>query len=176
MKKRIASISLLICLLSPVAATYVFFQFQKYQIKKEAKQQMIAGIDKEELILLKFNKTEIQQELKWEHSKEFEYNGEMYDVVEKHIEGDSIYYWCWWDHKETKLNKQLDVLVSKALDNEPQRQKKQNQLTDFFKNLFFESFTYELQTMPKLSSREFNYAEHFTSKYYSPPAPPPRKS
>lgn len=174
MKRKVAGISLLICLLSPIATTYLFFQFQKQQVKKEVKWQMIAGIDKDELVLLKFSKAQSLSELKWEHSKEFEYNGEMYDVVKKKIIGDSISYWCWWDHKETKLNKQLDTLLAKALDNNPQRNEKQNQLVYFFKNLFYENHTYELQIAPKLDIRQFYYSEIFTSRYYSPTAPPPR--
>ena len=51
---------------------------------------MIAGIDKKELVFFEFSHTENQQKLKWKHSKEFEFNGEMYDVVKKITSTDSI--------------------------------------------------------------------------------------
>lgn len=43
--------------------------------------------------------------------EEFEFNNQMYDIVDKVISKDSVQYWCWWDFKETKLNKQLDELL-----------------------------------------------------------------
>ena len=60
---------------------------------------MIAGIDKSELVLFKFSKEETTTKLNWKHAKEFEFNQQMYDVVEKQVSKDSIHYWCWWDFK-----------------------------------------------------------------------------
>ena len=97
---------------------------------------MIDGIDKKELVLLKFTKEQSKTELDWEHSKEFEYAGEMYDVVEETIKGDSIYYYCWWDHEETKLNKQLSDLVTKAMGQNQQNKENQNRLQNFLKTLY----------------------------------------
>lgn len=97
---------------------------------------MIAGIDKKELAILKFTVDEAQTKLCWEHSKEFEYDGEMYDVVETQVTRDSVLYWCWRDHEETRLNKQLDDLVAQALGNNRQHKENQEKLIDFCKSLY----------------------------------------
>lgn len=164
------------CLIAPVVATFTFLQYQKKQVKREVKWKMIVGIDKDELVFLKFTNEEIQTELRWEHSKEFEYNGQMYDIVEKSIQVDTIYYWCWWDHEETKLNKQLDGLLAKVLGNNPQRQEKKSQLADFFKKLFHENQKTHLAKVSKHRIDHFFYSEDFASIYHAPPFPPPRFS
>lgn len=97
---------------------------------------MIAGMDKSELILLKFTQTEINTKLNWKHSKEFEYNGQMFDIVEQETFGDTTSYLCWLDRAETKLNKQLRELVAIALGNNPQKQNQQKQLNHFIKSLY----------------------------------------
>jgi hypothetical protein len=160
-------------LIAPLATTLLFLQFQKKQVKKELKRKIIAGIDKSELVLLKFTEEESLNQIKWEHSKEFEYKGEMYDVVEKEVHGDVIYYWCWWDHEETKLNKQLITLVDHFLGNNPTKQEKQGKLLDYFKKLYFES------DEPSNSFLAINdiplmvYSIEFPLIHQSPPTPPP---
>ncbi len=98
---------------------------------------MIAKIDPSELVLLKFTKKESREQLRWEHAKEFEYKGEMYDIVNKTELGDSIFYWCWWDYEETKLNKKLDHLLSVFLGQDPKHQQRQHLVIDFLKHLFY---------------------------------------
>ena len=98
---------------------------------------MIAGLDKSELVLLKLTKQAAETELHWEHSREFEYQGQMYDVVEQFAVNDIIYYRCWWDHAETALNKKLERLVASALEQDPQHRETERQLVYFFKTLYF---------------------------------------
>lgn len=138
-KGGIAGVWLLFCFIAPLAFTFVTLQLHKKQVKKEVKWEMIAGLDKEELVLLKFSGEETQTELRWEHTKEFEFKGEMYDVVEKSTQGDTIFYRCWVDDKETKINQQLEELVAFALGNNQQRKNNQEQLTDFYKSLYWEN-------------------------------------
>ena len=136
---------------------------------------MIAGMNKSELILLRFTKTEINTKLNWKHAKEFEYNGRMFDIVEQETNGDTTSYLCWLDKEETKLNKQLQELVTLALGNNPQNQNQQKQLTHFIKSLY----------CIQLSENRFDISIykstcHFVSKNFalllqvnSIPTPPP---
>lgn len=138
---------------------------------------MIAGIDKEELVLLKFSETEKQSKLKWKHSKEFEFEGEMYDIVETLIVDDTTYYWLWWDHEETKLNKQLGNLMVSALGNYPQNKENHTRLFRFFNTLFFVDLPQEKhyaaqETKDSIPSQSVFY--HFISD--PPPVPPPELS
>jgi hypothetical protein len=150
-------------------------QHQNKLVKKEVKWNMIAGIDKEELVLLKFTEEEKQTVLNWKHSREFEYRGEMYDIVTTERLGDTTYYWLWWDHEETKLNKQLSGLVAFALGHHPDHQEKQQRLNDFFKSLYFNDIIVINKT-DIFQKKATNFADKLFYKSYlfQPPAPPPK--
>jgi hypothetical protein len=136
---------------------------------------IIKGIDKEELVLLKFSEEEALKELKWKHSKEFEYKGEMYDIVETKKFNDITYYWCWWDHKETQLNQQLKELVTSIFNQNPQKNQKESQLISFY-NLLFCKNNNTLGFLPQLvkSSQFFYYSESYFSVTLESLSPPPK--
>ena len=125
-------------LIAPAVVTYSWLQQRKRVVKKEVKWKMIAGIDKSELVLLKFSKAEMASKLKWKHSREFEFNNQMYDVVDIVVSKDSIKYWCWWDFKETKLNKQLDELLVGVYQHDSKSKEKQDLLYKFYKSIYFQ--------------------------------------
>ena len=167
----------MLCFFVPVATISVILKIQKKQVKREVKWKIIAGIDREELVLLKFTQKEKQTQLNWKHSKEFEHKGEMYDVVETETIGDTTYYWLWWDYEETKLSRQLSELISVALANNPKNQENQKRLHNFFKSLYF-SEDIKKETLVFLDESK---KCPFLDKFYrlvspSPPEPPPKKS
>lgn len=135
---------------------------------------MIAGIDKKELVLLKFSKTEIDTKLKWEHAKEFEFNHEMYDVVDKQISKDSISYWCWWDFEETQLNKRLNHLLVDVYQHDSKSKEKQASLHNFYKSIYFQPV---LEWLPiaaeKLAIKTLSCTTFYQSKTLKAPSPPP---
>lgn len=158
---------------------FLYLHIQKASIKREIKWKMIAGMDQDELVLLKFSKEEINTKLRWEHSKEFEYNGQMYDVVSKEIKGDSIYYRCWWDHDETALNKKLQILVADSFDSNNENRNNQKQLYNYFQS-FFCSDLFEWQAVPTFALSAIYQdnlcVNNFFSIRISPPTPPPKLS
>ncbi len=160
-------------LIAPVIGTFSWLQAI---VRKEVKKQLIAGKDKEELILLKFTEEEAEIKLHWEHPGEFEYNNQMYDIVEIETKGDSISYWCWLDHEETKLNRQLKKLAAQILVNDQQNKENQKRLIHFYKSLYCskQSAWHALinQNEPKRDGYTINWL--FIS--FPPPVPPPRKS
>lgn len=170
--KKVAGIFLLFCLVMPIGITYTFMHYRKIQVRKEVKRQIVAGIDKEDLVLLKFSDKELNR-LHWKHSKEFELEGKMYDVVEKQAVGDSTYYWCWLDNEETTLCKQLDDLLKYTLGKDPRKRENQKQLSNFHNSLYCEDasswcfFQFEPE---KLDSR---YSFNSTTVLFPPPVPPP---
>lgn len=125
-------------MVAPAAVGYLYLQYRKMLVRKEIKWRLIAGIDRKELVLLKFRSSE-QHQLKWKHAREFEYRGELYDIVETISQGDTTFYWCWWDNEETQLHKKLTELVSKALKGDPKRNKNQQDLLSFFKTPYYAS-------------------------------------
>lgn len=160
----------------PLAATFMYLHHQKSVIRKTVKRQIIASIDRNELALLKFTEQESRAKLRWEHSKEFEFRGQMYDVVEKKIKGDTLYYWCWWDHEETRLNKQLNEMVAKVLGTSSQKKDSQEKLVEFYKNLYCNSHATHLVSPKEPAINHLTYFRSYTSVCHFPPVPPPRFS
>ncbi|OQA00028.1 MAG: hypothetical protein BWY70_00826 [Bacteroidetes bacterium ADurb.Bin408] len=175
MRRNLYGILLFLVLVAPIAATYTFLRYQKKLVRKEIKRKIIAGIDKNELVFLKFSQKEKETLLKWEHSKEFEYKGEMYDVVESKTMGDTTYFWCWWDHEETKLNKLLSELVKNAWNEKPVNQQSQKRLLAFYNLLFFTESEHTNTIARLASDKAFAYIQmHYLSRPLSPPVPPPK--
>ena len=123
---------------------------------------------------MKFTEQSAQSELKWKHSKEFEYKGSMYDIVETSIHGDTTYYWCWWDNKETELNKQLGKVLNKILGKDDQKKDKESKLTKFYSSLFYCS-PFDWKPLLSLSSKKSSsLVIAYYSIYFPPPSPPPQ--
>jgi hypothetical protein len=176
MKIRLVSFCLFLSLIVPVLVAYTWLHYKKASVRKEVKWKMIEGIEKDQLVLLKFTTEESQTILNWKHSKEFEFNGEMYDIVSSEMMGDTILYWCWWDHAETRLNKQLDGLVSRVLGGDPKTNENQNRVFSFYKSLFFRSLH---EWKPDLAAIAISFSvaltDHISSSFNQPPKPPPKR-
>ncbi len=146
-------------------------------VKHEVKWKMIDGMDKEELVLLKFTKEEIKTKLRWKHSREFEYKQQMYDIVEFEEKENYIYYWCWGDTKETKLNKQLAQLIAQTVHRSPEKKEKQKQLKSIYKSLYYsEGIGEKLKITYTEKDTYSGYNIALTSLVYPPPVPPPKLS
>ncbi len=130
---------LLTFLIIPLQSSFMSIQLRKKILRKEIKRKIIAGLHDDELVKLKFANSEIQNKLRWKHSKEFEFNGEMYDIVKTKKTADSIEYYCWWDSEESKLNRKLIALVVRAFPDLPENKELNFQLSNFYKSIFFES-------------------------------------
>lgn len=160
-----------------MAASFAILQFQKFQIKEEVKHAMISEMNIEELILLKFSESEKNSLLKWEHSKEFEYKGQMYDVVKTEVKNKITYYYCWPDDKETRLNKKLDELVAFTLGNNPSHNEYQKNLKLFFKSLYFSRYLQENFVVFSETRNSFLFnSEDYLSQFHIPKDPPPEIS
>lgn len=136
MRNKAYSIFTLFCLAAPLLAGYGCLQYEKMLVRKAVKQQLLAGMESSDLVLLKFTQTEAQSSLRWEKAHEFEYRGQMYDIVRSETRGDTIYYHCYWDHAESKLNQQIKKLVAQGLEKDPVNQENQLKLIQLYKSLF----------------------------------------
>lgn len=176
--KKLTGIFLIAIMLVPFTGTYLWFQYQKKLIRKEVKEKIINSIDRQALVILKFTKAEITKKLKWEHSKEFEYKDQMYDIVETKTEGDTITYWCWPDHKETKLNKKLKILITKALGNNQQNKENQKRCQNFYKSLYHPGLSDfdGMFLLPRDNKIQIYFSSVLSNIYLSPPVPPPEIS
>jgi hypothetical protein len=156
-----------------LVVTFTFLHYQKAQLRRSIKHELMEGIDKEELVLIKVPTEARETLLQWEHAKEFEYRGEMYDVVRSEALGDTTYYWCWWDNEETALNQRLTELLSGAFDDDNQHQQQQKRLLHFLKSLYFS----ETQTTAYLTAQKDISMPvpnvFYNNPCYIPAVPPP---
>ncbi|MCB9272464.1 MAG: hypothetical protein H6564_00390 [Lewinellaceae bacterium] len=172
--KNLAGIILMIALLTPTLGAYIWFCCYRWQVKEGVKKQIIAGLDKCELTLVAFARGEAQARVRWEHAGEFEYLGEMYDVVDIEPKGDSTYYWCWRDRAETALNRQLEGLVAKILENSPENEARQKRLSDFYHSLFCVNAPFLRPLASKALWEAHRYFFYLMLIHRPPPVPPPR--
>jgi len=177
--KKLSGIFLLACLSLPVLGTYTWLHFKKLRVKQEVKQAMMLGMSKERLVRLAFTKGQVDSLLHWEHAREFEFQNQMYDVLERKEQGDSIIYWCWWDQEETLLNRHLDDLAKKAFAKDSQQQKAQDQLFQFLKSIYC-SVPDAMEPFILVAPNEFSQRLIWEEKNghhswkQSPPSPPPK--
>jgi len=138
--KKTAAILLCLILIFPLVGLYPWLAFQQKMVKKEIKWLFIKGINPSELLTLTFTQNQINNQLVWKHSKEFMYNGLMYDIVSSKTSGNVTTYLVWLDKKETALNQKLNKLVGMFYNENP-IQKQQNQsFFNWIKQLYHQFF------------------------------------
>lgn len=176
MKKRngIATILLLTFIL-PVVLLFSWHQVKLYEIKHSLKWELAEALDPAELVLIKLTKAEADSQLEWEHDHEFEYLGEMYDVVKKETHTDTLFFYCWWDKKETKLNKKLEHLSALVFQHNPDKQKNEQRILQYYKSLFVHSRR-NWKALQNCSQKEFivPYVESTYTANLKTPSPPPK--
>lgn len=172
--KKLITIALLFCLVFAIPTAYVLVELERQTIHHEVKERMEKGIDKQDLVLLQFSVEDAHKVLQWKHSKEFEYRNRMYDVVEKRIEKDSVFYWCWKDDKESKLNQKLDGLVRLGLQRRQERRNEQPQLFDWAKKWDVHQIAVQLIPYNRVKNVYTRYTCTLQNNHSSPPTPPPQ--
>jgi len=174
--KILITFIILFCILfDPVVGTYTWLHYKKAVVKQEVKKQIDDGIDQSKLVLLEFTKEEIQTELRWEHAREFEYNHKMYDVVKAESDGETFYYWCWYDHKETMLNRQIDDLAAQSAETYPKNGKERALLASNQETLYCVFSLNWNFSLNKLLNKPSGLFSHLYPQIYTqPPTPPPQ--
>ncbi len=125
------AISLLFSMLFQAAGHFFIFRIQQHKIRQEIEQQIKAGVSEAELVLLKIPKTleeKPHSTFQRIHKREFRYDGKMYDIVRQESHGDTTWYYCLPDEKETQLFANLDELVKQDMAGDPQHRKQIDEL------------------------------------------------
>ena len=129
--RRAVAIALLFLMLFQAAGHLFVFKIQQHEIRQEIKRQIKAGVPEAELVLLKISRTMEDRPNRFFqriHQLEFPYNGSMYDIVRQESHGDTTWYYCLADEKETQLFANLDELVKQDMAGNPQHRKQIDEL------------------------------------------------
>ncbi len=149
-----------------------FLRIKKEQVRRSVKKELKSALSDKDYIILRFSKSQTQTLLRWEHAKEFEYNGFMYDIVSQETRNDSVFYKVWKDHEETKVNRQLKNILA-ALYSQPDFSN-QNQLLLFFKTIILHPKPdFELKNASFLKEPIVFYNNHYQSPQLLIFSPPP---
>jgi hypothetical protein len=150
------------------------FKVQQYQVRQEIKLLIKQGMPYQELVQISVTAGN-QNQLDWEHKKEFRYKGTMYDVVKTEvINEDSTIYYCITDEQETMLFVNLEEEVRKNMDS---KNKGGNPIKNLFELLSIINTPPTKQPQVFLKVKEV--VEYKISDFYLSPAlnitsPPPK--
>lgn len=108
--------------------------------RKEIKWSYLKSLPKEQLTLVKIA-TKLEEEnnpyFQWKHSREFRFLGEWYDVVQSEQMGDTTYYYCFHDKKETVLYQKIQKTADNWLHTkEKSKHSKSLALYELFKQTY----------------------------------------
>jgi len=106
-------------------------------VRQKVEEKRTVGFHKDELTKLTFAKKDIKTILRWEHSREFEYRNEMYDIVSSSDSEDSIIYICYRDIEEIKIKNQLEKLTFKDFENSKNHQDRDKRILDYLKQVYY---------------------------------------
>lgn len=122
-----------------------------------------------------FDKDDILQgkiDFRWIHSREFRYNGDLYDVVKKEENDKRLFLYCINDTKEKKLEEEFEKRVHKNSTDDKQRP-----LTNNF-NFTSLSEPAQAEQISGSPAYELTFScgrtDFYKSCYLDIPSPPPR--
>ncbi len=173
--KIASSILFLLLLLFQSTGYFLFFKIQQHQIRHEIKHQMKAGVPETELVLLKIplSTQENRNEFQRIHSKEFRYQGKMFDVVRQENQDGTTWFYCICDEKETLLFSHLDEQVKNKMKNLPGNEKQRERLLQWHNTLYFAENKTLILVDPYCIDRSTPYYFHFKNWEQPPDTPPP---
>ncbi len=159
----------------PAISSSVWLAHRQDMVKKEVERKIKKGVDEQELILLQFTKEEAKVNLKWRSPHEFEYNHQLYDIVETATEDDTVFYWCLLDKEEKKLENRLKEAIARALEQKENDLYNPNFLTSWLKPyLFIFSSPWHLPCLSFYALLCASAEQKYASLFSPPPEPPPR--
>lgn len=176
MSQKYSAILLCFCLIAPLTGTYLWLMHKKQTVRRQVKLELMQGKSKDELILFTLSKAQAAN-LDWHEDEEFSFEREMYDVVFKETQGDSIKLWCWPDHRESSINHDINLLLARRLGRNQKHQENQKRLAKFYQSLFVNTLSQHSFCM---NAKWINHNTHYLAAMSmfaaQPPIPPPRNS
>lgn len=140
--KSLRSYILILVLLTPFLSSYLLMNYEIKKVKKEIKHRLKNELKPEDYISFAIARSQLHL-LNWEHDKEFEFRGEMYDVVSTTSIGDSIHYTLWWDHEESSLHKKLNRLLNLAWGSSENSKRSKHSLVFSLLHFFVETMQFK---------------------------------
>lgn len=146
--QRILSIFLLLVFTAGTTYWGLRLAGEKRAARKEARQRILQGLDREELQLLSFRKhSPALRLLDWQHEGEFKREGQLYDIVSIQESADSIHYTCYPDKKESQVDVRIGALCKLLYGQQPFRQQHEQQWVSFLRGLMMPAQAWEMNAI-----------------------------
>jgi len=157
-----------------IVGHHIIFHLQQAGIKAEMKRLVTHQLSKNETENLVFAlyDQETFGKLNWEGDLEFNFNGEMYDVVSKKIVGDKMIIQCINDKKETIL---VNKLCNDWKEND-RSNKMANELFQLLQTLFHEDNSKDFPMATATAFSSSFLLDKLPSQIKKIPTPPPQFS
>lgn len=137
---------------------------------------IINGMDDSQLIAFTFSARDSAEVLLWKHAREFQFEGEMYDIVRfEFAGGDSTRYICWHDKDETRLNEQIASLLPNVFGHHDQTRQTKDRLVQFYTHLYFEWSAIEFNPLNSSVLLFSSFEKLYASYQPKVESPPPQK-
>lgn len=95
---------LLLSVIGSINLASLSFELELSSIRKSVKHSIEMNLAPSDLLDFHFTIAELDSDLlKWEHKKEFEYQGQMYDVLAADTCENEVHYLCFADNEESLL-------------------------------------------------------------------------
>jgi hypothetical protein len=165
---------LLSVFLLPYMSSQTWLLLRRIAVKHRMQREVLLATEREGLVHLSFTRKAAKQQLRWEHNREFEYGGKMFDVVETEVSDGMVHYWCIADEEETSLNGLLEELLAFATATDQAHHPGGNASIDFYAALFLQVID-EARFVAEASEPEYGFEQTtgFFRFLQSPDTPPP---
>lgn len=173
--KKLLIISLLCIFCFNIVGFYALFGIQLFQVRQEMLGKISEGVQQQELIRLRISSEE-NELLEFESSKEFYYEGAMYDLVKKQrLKDGSILLSCFLDAEETALLKAFSDLLQVGRENHKKKNNGLKLLFKLFPKINRENDEVKIAFSRPLRKEIFKTAFCYTAPRIEREAPPPRQ-
>lgn len=115
--KKFTAYILLILLFFTVLGYHFVFRYQVGLAKQQMKEHLRANLSHQDLITIRLS-PDMLDSLEWENDHEFGFRGQMYDLVDRSMDGRKLVFRCVADQHETALvQKWLKATGEKGSEN-----------------------------------------------------------
>lgn len=174
MKTSIATI-LLALLTLPFGGTYLFLEMEKAKAKRHAALVIAGEENPVEMVHLAFTEAQMKADLRWEHDREFEYRGQMYDIISSEVKGDTTYFYAYWDKLESIINHKLNELITLHLGGEADEKDESQLVVSLLKALYIHPNQDSAKILEKIDPIKFlEIKAIYNSTLQGIDGPPPR--
>lgn len=133
----VLAILLVVCILMATVGRYVAVKVVQWDIRRDMAASIRAGLPEDNLVLIKIFTHQPPKDFVRVESHEFRYQGGSYDIVREEIIGDSTYFYCVYDERETALYANMDQHILDEMSHNPERQKQRAQLLENIPKFYF---------------------------------------